>query len=123
MENQINLLCVLESYENTPDLLANIFTEAAIAALDSINEQVLFIFFYTLMRMTNSLYFSKGWKNTAKNLEKYCSETSKKSAQRVGKVLLSLIRKRYPKGKDSICFDELLDWGLWSSYIRIYCKQ
>ena len=39
-ENRIHLLCVLESCEGTPDLLTNIFTEAAIAAVDMINEQV-----------------------------------------------------------------------------------
>ena len=70
-----------------------------------------------------NLYFTKGWKSTVQNLERFCSDTSKKSAQRVGRVLTSLIKKKYPKGKDSISFDELLDWGLWSSYIRIYCKQ
>ena len=39
-ENRINLLCMLESCEGTPDLLVNIFTEAAIASLDLINDQV-----------------------------------------------------------------------------------
>ena len=67
------------------------------------------------------MYFTKGWKSTVQNLERFCSDTSKKSAQRVGRVLTSLIKKRYPKGKDSVSFDELLDWGLWSSYIRMYC--
>ena len=66
---------------------------------------------------------TKGLKNTVQNLERFCKETIKKSAQRVGRVLTSLIKKKYPKGKDSISFVELLDWGLWSSYIRIYCKQ
>ena len=51
-----------------------------------------------------------------------CSEASKKDAQRIGRVLTSLVKKRYPQAKDSISFDELLEWGLWSSYIRIYCK-
>ena len=42
-ENRINLLCAVESCENTPEVLLNIFTEAAIAGLDKINEQVLYI--------------------------------------------------------------------------------
>ena len=41
-ENRINLLCALESCENTPEVLVNIFTEAAITGLDKINEQVLY---------------------------------------------------------------------------------
>ena len=40
-ENRINLLCAVESCENTPDVLINIFTEAAITGLDKINDQVL----------------------------------------------------------------------------------
>ena len=45
-ENRINLLCIIVSCENTPDVLINIFTEAAIAGLDRINEQVLYIHVY-----------------------------------------------------------------------------
>ena len=60
--------------------------------------------------------------NTVQNLEKMCSEASKKNAQRIGRVLTSLVKKKYPKAKDSISFDDLLEWGLWSSYIRMYCK-
>ena len=49
-ENRIHLLCVLESCEGTPDLLTNIFTEAAIAAVDMINEQVrAYVMLYTCM--------------------------------------------------------------------------
>ena len=39
-ENRINLLCAVETCENTPDILINIFTEAAIAGLDMLNEKV-----------------------------------------------------------------------------------
>ena len=39
-ENRINLLRAVESCESTPDVLVNIFTEAAIAGLDELNEKV-----------------------------------------------------------------------------------
>ena len=55
-------------------------------------------------------------------LEKMCSEASKKNVQRVGRVLTSFVKKRYPKAKDSISLDVLLEWRLWSSYIKIFCK-
>eukprot|EP00731_Ephydatia_muelleri_P024237 Em0016g508a len=90
-ENRINLLCAIVSHDNTPDSLVNIFTEAAIAALDMLSE--------------------KGWLNTEKSLEKMCSEASKKNAQRIGRVLTSLVKKsRYHLTVDRLIIVVIVGW-------------
>ena len=34
----------------------------------------------------------------------------------------TLIRKQYPDGANSVTFDELLQWDLWPSIIKVHSK-
>ena len=42
--------------------------------------------------------------------------------KRVGELLGTLIRKQYPDGANSVTFDELLQWDLWPSIIKVHSK-
>ena len=42
--------------------------------------------------------------------------------KRVGELMGTLIRKQYPNGADGVTFDELLQWDLWPSIIKVYSK-
>ena len=42
--------------------------------------------------------------------------------KRVGELMGTLIRKQYPSGADGVTFDELLQWDLWPSIIKVYSK-
>ena len=65
-------------------------------------------------------YWSKGWEI----FEWLFPDAKKrKNTDHFGRVLIPLLKRKYPQGKDSLSFDELLDWNLWHCYIRVFGKE
>lgn len=42
--------------------------------------------------------------------------------ENVGKIIDSILRRRYPGEVRDILFEELLDWDMWQTFIKIYSK-
>lgn len=70
------------------------------------------------MHLIFALLLQQGVKETAAVVDNLRRNIPDK--KRVGELLSSLISKKYPRGAEAVTFDELLQWDLWPSFIKIY---
>jgi hypothetical protein len=57
--------------------------------------------------------------DTAQGVEKLYNGTSKQR-ETVGKIMEKILVLQYPIGVESISLDQLLEWELWPSFIKIF---